>query len=80
MRASCVPSAEQSLARNCNPGIIDRQIARRLFEHNFPHIRKVSSDPPIPRQKDFRAAVLRLSDGFRAGTKAATAEGPRRIP
>ena len=69
-----LPGAEQRLARRQHLGIIERELARRLFEHDLAHIRGIDRGPAESAQEDLGATVLGLADDLAACAEALVAE------
>ncbi len=73
-----LPAAEQALARRHDLVILDRQVARRLFQHDLAHVGRIDRHPTVAAGEELGAAVLCLRDVRRAGAEALVAVLGRR--
>src|SRR5262245_4394289 len=69
-----LPGAEQGLARRHYLRIAERELSRRFFQHDLPHIGWIDRNPAKSAQEHLSSTVLRLAHDFAAGAEALVAE------
>src|SRR6516164_2782740 len=73
-----LPGTEQRFSRNGHFGIVQRKMARRLFERDLANVRRIDRNPAKSAEEYLGATMLRLADHLGVRAEALVTEFGRR--